>query len=97
MGVWEAVRYTYLISAIVNRSTSVQIMPRISFKFPSMMSGEKLGQFERVQRKQHTFRSNVRQFHTAGIDEFEGLVDILRLLNTHSWILIISAQGCVPW
>lgn len=34
---------TNLISAIVNRRTNVHIIPRISFKFPSMMSGIDVG------------------------------------------------------
>ena len=37
--------WTNLISAMVNRRMSVQIMPRMSFRFPSIIS-EALGRFE---------------------------------------------------
>ena len=61
---------TYLMSAIVNRRTKVHIMPRMSFRFPSIIS-EALGRFETAEDgdSEPTFRTDVGEFDSARSDE----------------------------
>ena len=44
-----------------------------------------------------TFGTNVGEFNTTGIDEFEGFVHVLRLLNSHPRIFVISSERDVAW
>ena len=62
--------WTDLISAMVNRRMSVQIMPRMSFRFPSIIS-EALGRFETAEDgdSEPTFRTDVGEFDSARSDE----------------------------
>lgn len=39
-----------------------------------------------------TFRTDVGQFDTPLSDEFQRLVYVLRFLNAHSWIPVISSE-----
>ena len=55
---------------MVNRRMSVQIMPRMSFRFPSIIS-EALGRFETAEDgdSEPTFRTDVGEFDSARSDE----------------------------
>jgi hypothetical protein len=44
-----------------------------------------------------TFGSDVSEFDSSRGDEFECSVDILRLLDAHAGIPVVSAQGDVPY
>ena len=42
-----------------------------------------------------TLRPDVSELHASGEDEFERLVDVLGLLDAHTWVLIVSPEGDV--
>ena len=43
----------------------------------------------------HAFWANVREFDAARSYELERKVDVLCLLNTHPWILVVPPERCV--
>lgn len=85
---------------MVNRRIRVQIMPRMSLRFPSMMSAYKLlASFGSGRKRagQRAFWADVRQLDATRSDELEGLVNILCLLYTHSGIPIVTSESSVAY
>lgn len=89
-----------MMSAMVNRRIRVQIMPKMSLRFPSMMSAYRISVSSCRGRKragQRAFWADVRQLDAARSDELEGLVDILCLLYAHSGIPIVTSESSVAY
>lgn len=84
------------MSAIVNRRMSVQIIPKMSFRFPSIISAPSSMPGVVQLRWYTTFRPDVRKLHAPRSDKFEGFVHVLRFLYAHSWVLVVSPERCIP-
>jgi len=42
--------------------------------------------------ERRTFWPDVRELNTTRVDKLESPIDILRLLNAHPWVLVVSSQ-----
>lgn len=83
---------TYLMSAMVNRRMRVHIMPRISFKLPSMISARDGFQLFFNSNVRLTLRSDIGELYPPRRDKFQRLVYVLRLLYAHSRIAIVASK-----
>jgi hypothetical protein len=86
------------MSAMVNRSTSVQIMPSVSLRLPSMISAHCLNEYQNNSETIIcTFRADIRQLDASACNKLEGFDNVFRLLHTHSRGFVISTERDVPY
>lgn len=67
-------------------------MPRMSFGFPSIMSTRDECQRDYDSNSGLTLWSDVGELHSSGRDEFQRFINVLRLLDSHPGVAVVSSK-----
>lgn len=89
-------RTTYLMSAIEKRSTSDQIIPKMSLRLLSTMSARRILSFvvlvSKEVRSERTFGANVGQVHSHLLDPLDRMLRVFHLLHAVMRCVVVATH-----